>query len=89
MLEPKPGDYQAVQDIIEKHEEKVVTSGKPFDPIEGWGHVITPPDRWISLLGREGNNATRWEWHGDFADQGRNLQVGYVCLRGNRFALTI
>jgi hypothetical protein len=75
MLSPGQGEYEQVQSIIARQEEKAMTLPPPkrFDAIEGWGHVITPPDRWQSLLGREmddNHNNTIWDWYGDFADQG-------------------
>jgi hypothetical protein len=75
MLQPKEGDFKLIQDIITKQEAKVIESGKHFDNITGWGHVIKPPDRWRSLMLKEGANATVWKWHGDFADQGMNSDL--------------
>jgi lipopolysaccharide biosynthesis glycosyltransferase len=69
ILTPRPGDYQMLQDIVQRQERKIL-AGQKFSKREGWGHVITPPDAWHSTRGREGPNATDWDWHGDFADQG-------------------
>ena len=35
--------------------------------IQGWGHVITPPDYWRDVRGRYNTN---WTWYGVQADQG-------------------
>jgi hypothetical protein len=69
MLSPKEGDYEQLQEIIHRRERQVM-NGEDFDRVTGWGHIITPPDKWHSLSGIEGLNATLWSWHGDFADQG-------------------
>jgi hypothetical protein len=58
-----------LQQIVHRH-EKSILAGHEFSKLEGWGHIIAPPDAWHSTSGREGPNATEWAWHGDFADQG-------------------
>ena len=58
MFQPKKGDYQLLNDIILKQERKVIESGKPFDNVTGWGHVIKPPDRWRGLM--KVQNGTLW-----------------------------
>jgi alpha-N-acetylglucosamine transferase len=69
LLAPRKGDFEKLQDIVHRQERQIL-SGHGFSKKEGWGHVITPPDAWHSTSGREGLNATDWDWHGDFADQG-------------------
>ncbi|KAG7349121.1 hypothetical protein IV203_011718 [Nitzschia inconspicua] len=69
ILAPKKGDYELLQEIIHRQEQQILFRHK-FDTTKGWGHVITPPDAWHSTGGREGPNATKWSWHGNFADQG-------------------
>jgi hypothetical protein len=71
MLAPKEGDFELVQGEIRRREDEVLASGKVFDIRRGWGHVIEPPDHWHSSHGSEGDNATNWRWHADFADQGK------------------
>jgi hypothetical protein len=69
MLQPSRSDYLELQDIIYKKELKALALPWPhWDPVEGWGHRITPPDFWRS----QGNHAagTNWTWHAVFADQG-------------------
>jgi hypothetical protein len=70
MLEPREGDHQLLLDIITRREAEATKTSAKFDRVRGWGHVITAPDHWHSIGGREGPNATLWKWHGDFADQG-------------------
>lgn len=60
MFAPKPGDYDLVQQLIEKREEK------EFSPEKGWGHVITPPDEWV-MRGKRGR---LWNFYGGPVDQG-------------------
>ena len=69
MLAPEEGDFEQLQSIIHQREQELLR-GKDFSKSRGWGHRITPPDHWRSTSGREGPNATEWDWHGDFADQG-------------------
>jgi len=67
MMTPHKGDYEAIEKIIEHQQYRALETGVIFDPIEGWGHKITPPDSWIST---KEPNGTEWSWHGDFVDQG-------------------
>ncbi|KAL3913327.1 MAG: hypothetical protein SGILL_006538 [Bacillariaceae sp.] len=69
MLAPEEGDFEHIQGIIDQREQEIL-QGKDFSKTRGWGHSIALPDRWRSTSGREGPNATEWNWHGDFADQG-------------------
>lgn len=85
MLAPKEGDYDLLRGLIARREKEFLSrvvapngtrlvdrdglGDAAFDPVVGWGHVITPPDRWRSIGGKE-RNGTIWKWHGDFADQG-------------------
>jgi len=66
MLTPKEGDYEALEEIVTNQQRKALETGVLFDSREGWGHVITSPDRWSSNL----VTGTDWHWHGDFIDQG-------------------
>jgi hypothetical protein len=67
MLAPKFGDYEHISQIIEQREERVkLKPNTLFDEIEGWGHIIEPPDKWVSRK-QEGSN---WSFHFAFSDQG-------------------
>jgi hypothetical protein len=68
MLQPSKSDYLELQDIIHKKELNALVLPWPhWDPVEGWGHRITPPDFWRSQHQLTGTN---WTWHAVFADQG-------------------
>jgi hypothetical protein len=68
MLQPSRSDYLELQDIIHKKELNALALPWPhWDPVEGWGHQITPPDFWRSIDQITGTN---WTWHAVFADQG-------------------
>ena len=60
MLTPEPGDLDLVQAIIREREQK------PFDPVQGYGHAIVPPDRWVTRK----TEGTRFDFYGGNADQG-------------------
>jgi hypothetical protein len=67
MLAPVEGEYEHIQEIIKTREEKAMDmEGHKFDEVEGWGHVIEPPDEWVSRKQRGGN----WTFHFAFSDQG-------------------
>jgi hypothetical protein len=77
MLEPNPGDYRRLLDIVaarQKHGEKITNvdssgyQGYKFDPVYGWGHVIEPPDQWVAR--RPGETGTNWTFLFAFSDQG-------------------
>lgn len=70
MLQPSQEDFERVQSIIKETEVKALQLPKPdhWDPIEGWGHKIVPPDRWKSSMRKW--TSTNWTWHGVHADQG-------------------
>jgi hypothetical protein len=70
MLHPSQKDFEKVQSIIKETEEKALQLPKPdyWDPIEGWGHRIVPPDRWKASMTKF--TSTNWTWHGVHADQG-------------------
>jgi hypothetical protein len=71
MMTPKEGDFDLLEGEVHRREDEVLATGKAFDNIRGWGHVIEPPDHWRSEGGHEGPKATIWKWHGDFVDQGK------------------
>ena len=60
MLTPASGDLELVNKIIRARESK------PFDPVQGYGHAIVPPDKWVTRK-KEG---TRFDFYGGNADQG-------------------
>ena len=62
MLKPDKEDYLEIIKIIERRESE----GYDFNETIGFGHVITPPDYWESLV-RKGD---KWTFYGAFTDQG-------------------
>jgi hypothetical protein len=67
MLAPREGEYDKIREIIATREEKVKDrEGNKFDELEGWGHIIEPPDEWVSRRSR----GTNWTFHFAFSDQG-------------------
>ncbi len=62
MLEPTEKAYDEISKIILNGEEQ----GYHFNETKGFGHVITPPDRWESLR----HSGTKWNFYGAFTDQG-------------------
>jgi hypothetical protein len=68
MVAPKKGDLEQINSIIQEQEVKARSLPYPyFDPVEGWGHVIQPEDRWEAITKR---NGTEWTFWSAFADQG-------------------
>ena len=74
MLAPHPGDLHLVHQIIARREKEAAesTTNNKFDEVKGWGHVIEPPDEWISRK----NRGTLWTFHFAFSDQGLCKCVG-------------
>lgn len=84
VLSPKAGDWEALQAVIRKKEERALQLPWPhWDEREGWGHVIAPPDYWRGTTKRNNNVTVNddndesqkpmyypWDWHAAFADQG-------------------
>ncbi|KAL3926586.1 MAG: hypothetical protein SGARI_005556, partial [Bacillariaceae sp.] len=67
-LQPNRSDFVRLQQIILQKEQRALRqSPNHWDPVEGWGHAIQPPDHWTSPMGVAGSN---WTWFGAFADQG-------------------
>lgn len=62
MLTPNKDDYIEIKKIIMKREAE----GYDFDAEKGFGHVITPPDKWISLF----ESGRKWDFYASFSDQG-------------------
>ncbi|KAL3907793.1 MAG: hypothetical protein SGARI_003365, partial [Bacillariaceae sp.] len=69
ILSPQPGDYEATQEIIQRQKKSTqnMTTKAKFDKINGWGHVITPPDYYEYSDGRKG---TEWTFYCAPSDQG-------------------
>ncbi|OEU07617.1 hypothetical protein FRACYDRAFT_251040 [Fragilariopsis cylindrus CCMP1102] len=44
MLTPKEGDYEQLQEIVTNQQRTALHTGILFDPVMGWGHIITTPD---------------------------------------------
>lgn len=67
MLEPLPGEYHQLQNIIRTRYEKAKDLPHPkFDKVDGWGHRIEPPDMWKSGF----NKGTLWDFWCANSDQG-------------------
>ena len=52
ILKPNRTDYLTIQSIIHERELQVLsmTTEPYFDVVQGWGHVITPPNKWRSPM---------------------------------------
>ena len=70
MLKPESGDLELVHKIIDERERK------SFDPVQGYGHAIVPPDKWVTRKGE----GTLFDFYGGNADQGL---CKYLVLGGN------
>ena len=63
----KPGPIQDMQKIIEWRERFALESPYPyFDPVLGWGQVLTEDDKWVA----KAKSGTNWTFLAAFADQG-------------------
>jgi hypothetical protein len=61
ILSPREGAVEQINDLIREKEHRTWSSSS------GWGHVMTPPDRYLtSFLGPQ----TTWDFHGGDTDQG-------------------
>lgn len=67
MLAPEPGDFERVKAIICERENK------PFDPVQGYGHTIVPPDKWETRK----TTGTEFTFYGASADQGLRKYKAY------------
>ena len=77
MLTPHQGDWDQLQAIVRQRElASAAAAAKQqdensdsllFDPVQGWGHVIEPPDYWETkrLTGQ-----TNWTFNFAYSDQG-------------------
>ena len=76
MLTPKEGDYEQLQEIVTNQQRTALHTGILFDPVMGWGHIITEPDSVLitatstTAITSNATTTTLWSWHGDFIDQG-------------------
>ena len=61
LVTPKEGAFQQVMSIVRERLDK-----GGFNQVDGWGHVISEPDFWKSMLERGRN----WTFYGAHADQG-------------------
>lgn len=69
MLTPHTGDWELLQTIVRKRELEAALrtdSRELFDPVEGWGHVIVPPDYWETKT----TKGTNWTFGFAYSDQG-------------------
>jgi len=66
----KPQNIERCNEIIQEREHKARESKYPFfDPVEGWGHTIIPPDH-ICMQSSCKRQDTNWTFLAAFADQG-------------------
>ncbi len=70
MLRPARGDYEQIMSILESRDANILASSPDlkFDEVNGWGHVIQPPDHWRTRYGL--NSGRQWNFPAAFADQG-------------------
>ena len=69
MMKPDLEQWKDVQEILLRREREAIDMEYPhWDPVKGWGHVITAPDYIKTPV--VPNAGTNWTWHGSFADQG-------------------
>ena len=68
ILEPKEGDWELLQGIIERQQLKAQDLPYPhFNKFDGWGHNFKKAgDHWEGIK----NNGTRWDYHASHSDQG-------------------
>jgi hypothetical protein len=67
MVAPVPGDLERIHEIIKRRAlEAKDLKGRKFDEVKGWGHVITPDDKWVARK----EQGTLWNFHFAFSDQG-------------------
>jgi hypothetical protein len=70
LLRPNPGDYDKIEAIIRKREQKALSMPWPhFDSRQGWGHAIEPPD-YVRFFRSKNDRIDKWDWYGVFAEQG-------------------
>jgi hypothetical protein len=68
MLKPGAGEFAELKSIVRTREIKAKhREGSKFDPVEGWGHQIQPPDFWITTKSKP---RTNWTFNAAMADQG-------------------
>ena len=69
LLKPSMENWKDVQEIRLRRETEALGMKHPrWDPVKGWGHVITAPD--YIKTPTHANLGTNWTWHGSFTDQG-------------------
>ena len=68
ILEPKIGDWERLQGLIERQQERAKDLPYPhFDRFDGWGHNFKKEhDRWEGIK----ENGTKWDFHASHSDQG-------------------
>jgi hypothetical protein len=62
LVKPRAGEFEKLMQLV-RNQTSQRTS---FDILQGWGHVIHPPDDWVSFSQRGRN----WTFYGASADQG-------------------
>jgi lipopolysaccharide biosynthesis glycosyltransferase len=68
ILEPKVGEWEALQDVIAQQHESAKDLPYPkFDREYGWGHsFLREGDAWEGIF----KNGTKWQYHASHSDQG-------------------
>ena len=77
MLTPNHEEFLQILKIQRDHLLKYKGT---FDIVQGWGHVIQPPDYWETL---KGYRSTNWSFHGSFVDQVRTSFIFNVIECSN------
>lgn len=80
MLTPHEGDFAAITKLVAQVEEL----GYHFNKTTGWGHRITPPDRWVNARSKGG---ILWDFYGAFTDQG--LLYHWVKYEKKRVSIVV
>jgi alpha-N-acetylglucosamine transferase len=73
MLRPREGNYEQVVRIIEARDAHILATSPnhTFDTTFGWGHVITPPDKWRTRYNKK--SGTKWDFTTAYGNQGLML----------------
>jgi hypothetical protein len=96
LVTPAQGEFDRIIDLVRQHRNRSslaknnmsTTNTILFDRTIGWGHTITPPDRWEAWGRRKGD--TKWNFYAANADQGllyhwlRYLYMNYTQIHADR-----
>ena len=96
LVTPRRGEYERIVDLVRQHRARrshhnnTTTSATRFDINLGWGHRITPPDRWEAWNAPRKSGGRQWNFYAASADQGllyhwlRYLQLNYTQIHADR-----